>query len=259
MYEKMLFESLRLKEQIKQLEEELQHVPPGKISITQDGERFRWIHLNNGKKTYIPKSNLKLAEQLSYKKYLSLLLAESTHEKMAIDLYLKHHIPAKPKSEELITESPEYKRLLAPFFQPLSEELDAWMHESYIKSQNHPEHLIHKTASGNLVRSKSEAMIDMVLYTNHIPFRYECALVLGDVTVFPDFTTRHPKNGKTYYWEHFGLMDNPEYSAKAFSKLQLYNSYEITPSIQLITTYETKEHPLSLTEIERIAAQYFLS
>ena len=42
----------------------------------------------------------------------------------------------------------------------------------------HPEHLICKSISGNMVRSKSEMMIDMLLFQHRIPFRYECALVL---------------------------------------------------------------------------------
>ena len=62
--------------------------------------------------------------------------------------------------------------------------------------------------------------------------------------IYPDFTIRDPSSGKTYYWEHFGMMDQPSYAARTFSKLQLYTSFQIIPSIQLITTYETQEHPL---------------
>ena len=43
---------------------------------------------------------------------------------------------------------------------------------------------MHKGSSGNYVRSKSESMIDMVLYIHKIPFRYECALILGETTLF---------------------------------------------------------------------------
>lgn len=257
MYEQILSKSSQLEEQIADLKNQLQNSPPGKIGITHDGHRVKFFHVNQGKKTYIPKLKQNLAQQLSYKKYLTFLLEEAIHEKKALDTYLKCHSSEIPKSEKMMTE-PEYQHLLAPFFKPLSEELNRWMQESYLRNPSHPEHLIHKTASGNLVRSKSEAMIDMILYMNHIPFRYECALTLGSMTIYPDFTMRHPKSGKTYYWEHMGLMDNPDYSAKAFSKLQLYTTHEIIPSIQLITTYETKEHPLDLAEVERIVEQYLL-
>jgi hypothetical protein len=73
-------------------------------------------------------------------------------------------------------------------------------------------------------------MIDMVLYVHKIPFRYECALSLGEATLFPDFTIRHPKTGEVFYWEHFGLIDNSEYAKNTYAKLQLYTNYGIIPS-----------------------------
>ena len=77
----------------------------------------------------------------------------------------------------------------------------------YEKNPKYPEHLIHKTVSGIYVRSKSESMIALQLYTEKIPFRYECALQLGETTLYPDFTILHPKTGEIFYWEHFGMMD----------------------------------------------------
>lgn len=98
----------------------------------------------------------------------------------------------------------------------------------------------------------------MLLHTSKIPFRYECALPLGDVIVYPDFTIRHPRTGQLFYWEHFGMMDNPAYIKNAFSKLQLYTEHGIVPSIQLLTTYETKEHPLDFAAAENLVKLYFL-
>ncbi len=98
----------------------------------------------------------------------------------------------------------------------------------------------------------------MFLHLNKIPFRYECALHLGETTLFPDFTIRHPATKEIYYWEHFGLMDSSAYAQNAYSKLQLYTSHNLIPSIQLITTFETKEHPLHSKVIENIIEQYFL-
>ena len=102
-------------------------------------------------------------------------------------------------------------------------------------------------------------MIASYLYTKKIPFRYECALRCGETVFYPDFTIRHPKTGQLFYWEHFGLMDDVDYSKKAYSKLQTYTSHGIIPTIQLITTYETKEHPLSIEAVEEIVNYYFLS
>ena len=45
--------------------------------------------------------------------------------------------------------------------------------------------------------------------------------------------------------KYFGLMDKPEYCQKTCSKLRLYISNGIIPTLQLITTYETLDNPLS--------------
>ena len=97
----------------------------------------------------------------------------------------------------------------------------------------------------------------MFLYINKIPFRYECALQLGEMTLYPDFTVKHPVTGEVYYWEHFGMMDEPNYCKKACSKLQLYSSHGILPTVNLIMTFESKKHPLSSDMIEEIIEYYF--
>lgn len=136
-------------------------------------------------------------------------------------------------------------------------ELKDWQKLPYQTNPTHPEQLCIKACSGNVVRSKSEAFIDMALFQNRIPFRYECALQLGKITIYPDFTIRHPKNGSFYYWEHFGLMDDADYCQNAMQKLNLYSKNGIVPSINLITTYETKEHPLSPEIVEKTIELYF--
>lgn len=151
----------------------------------------------------------------------------------------------------------EYQKLLSSNFKPISEELCEWEKASYLSNQKYPQQLIHKTISGKCVRSKSEAIISTILTANKIPFRYECELQLGEITIYPDFTIRHPNTGKTYYWEHFGRMDDISYSKNVPIKLQTYISHGIIPSIQLITTYETMENPLSTEMVEKIVKEYF--
>ena len=54
------------------------------------------------------------------------------------------------------------------------------------------------------------------------------------------------------YWEHFGMIDNPEYFQKYMKKLEVYTQNEIYPGNQLIMTFETKEKPLTLEEIDKV-------
>lgn len=257
-YNRMLKEKERLEKEIHVLDQKLKNFPPGNLFFVHNGKYLKWFQSNGHQQIYIPKNKRKLAEQLAQKKYLSLLRNEFSQEKKAIELYLSHHSTENSPAEQLLSKNSDYQEFLRPYYTPISEELSNWMQTPYEHNPLYPEQLIQSTISGHQVRSKSEALIDMVLHKHKIPFRYEAALSLGDITFYPDFTIRHPHTGKTYYWEHFGMMDTPEYSKKAFSKLQRYSSYGIIPDIQLITTYETKEMPLDPEWIEKIVEYYFL-
>ena len=254
----MLAERQRVEKEIQRLNEELEKLPEGKLLCSRNGRYHKWYQTDGKNEIYIPKRDRQLAEQLAMKHYLSLLKEDMQKEKTAIDSYLKLHGLEKTKSEQLLLSNSEYRNLLSPNIQPISKENLAWMNFPYDKNNKYTDKLIHKGYSGNLLRSKSEVLIDMHLFMNKIPFRYECALELGDIVVYPDFTIRHPKTGQIMYWEHFGMMDVAEYAKKTFSKLQLYNSHGIVPSIQLITTYETKDNPLNAEMVENLVRYYFL-
>lgn len=257
-YEEMLKQEQLLEQKLKTIQKQLESLPDGTLICTRNGNRYKWYQSKDHAYNYIPKSNLTLAEQLARKKYLSLLFSDILHEKEAIHAYLEKHNAEPGQAEQLLIKSPEFRRLLSPTFAPLSKELYEWAQAPFDSNPLNPEKLIIKTVSGHLVRSKSEALIDMVLHTNKIPFRYECALHLGNCIVYPDFTIRHPRTGDTYYWEHFGMMDFHRYSKKTGARLQQYIDHNITPSIQLITTYETDDQPLSPELIEKIVRHYFL-
>ncbi len=199
-----------------------------------------------------------MAKKLAIKKYLEATLNDLMAEKHALDKYLAHHKKGESKTLQLLKNDTAYKELLGDYFSPQNEDLDEWAKAPYKSNPKYPDQMIHKTVSGRYVRSKSEAMIDLFLYTNQIPFRYECELDLGNYSIYPDFTIRHPKTGAIYYWEHFGLMDDSNYKKSVLTKLQTFISNGIIPSINLITTYETQDSPLTSDVIEKIIDHYFL-
>ncbi len=257
LYEKMLKECQRLERESEAIQDELRRLPEGKLICCYDGTKSKWYRSDGHQKTYIPKKDFTLASQLAKKKYLTLKLDEVLKEKRAIDFYLNHHTSVS-RADALLTESSEYQKLLSGHFALISKELEEWKNAPYEKSKKHPERLIYKSVSGNIVRSKSEMMIDMLLFQHHIPYRYECALKLGDTVVYPDFTIRHPITGQVYYWEHFGLMERQNYASDNILKLQTYSENGIVPGIQLITTFETQENPLDSEWVEKLIEYYFL-
>jgi ATP-dependent DNA helicase RecQ len=108
----------------------------------------------------------------------------------------------------------------------------------------------HKTLSGDLVRSKSEVIIANILYQSGIPFTYEARLVAPDGSRYmPDFTIEW--RGKTYYWEHLGMLDVEDYRQNWELKKAWYETH--FPN-QLITTQESST--LS-EETKQIIASYF--
>lgn len=238
LYERMRAESQRLEKQINSVISQLEHLPAGNFFCTRNGKYYKWYRSAGEKQEYLPKKERALAEQLAYKKYLSLLLEELLQKKQIADAYLEQYVSIGERSAKLISDHPEYQQLIAPFYHPLSKEHLNWANAPYEKNPQYPEQLIHKTLSGNLVRSKSEMIIADALYTHKIPFRYENSLYLNPQMISPDFTILHPDTGKIYFWEHFGLMDDVSYRKSTASKLNSYISNGIIPSIQLITTYE---------------------
>lgn len=229
-------------------------MPKGKIICCKSS----WYYSDGHKKTYIKKKDKVFAEQLATKKYLSALLEDLEHEKVATDMYLRHCNNETQKVEQIFENSPELLNLLSPYFSPLSKELDDWMKSPYEKNLKHPEHLTQRVGANEFVRSKSEAMIAKLLKQYQIPYRYECKIVLNGMELYPDFMIRHPKTGEIFYWEHFGLLDNPEYVKNMHMKMNMYTANNIMPGINLITTYETKDKPLTFEMVEMMVKYYFL-
>lgn len=70
---------------------------------------------------------------------------------------------------------------------------------------------IHEALSGDMLRSKSEVIIANLLHERSMPFRYEQPLFAKDGTLrLPDFTVTWA--GKTFFWEHLGLLDQTRYA-----------------------------------------------
>lgn len=254
----MLRERERLKLKLENLERQVAQLPKEKLIISKSKGYVRFFESDGHNKKYLKKShNQKNIQKLAYKKYLLLQIQDASQEMKAVDSYLKQY-PQEDLSEQFLMENPEIQELLSPMYKPLRKDLAEWMNAPYKKSKHEAENLIHPTSAGFYVRSKSEEMIAECLLKHKIPFRYECELIIGKEVYYPDFTIRHPKTGELFYWEHFGLMDDPKYRRKNYLKLQRYGNYGIIPTVNLITTFETGNHPLSISEVEKVIQEYFL-
>ena len=135
----------------------------------------------------------------------------------------------------------EYKHNLLDYLVYLLDNFDSSnsMHQEigrYLGVNKHLLSKIHKTESGIWVRSKSEVIITNILYRSGIDFQYEEKLYYNsNQWKEPDFTIRH--NGKTWYWEHLGLLGDEQYNENWQEKKQIFKDLGVFNFV--ITTKES--------------------
>ena len=54
------------------------------------------------------------------------------------------------------------------------------------------------------------------------------------------------------------MMDNEDYRQKTYFKIERYISNAVLPSVNLITTFETRNTPLNIELVENYIQHYFL-
>jgi len=105
----------------------------------------------------------------------------------------------------------------------------------YLGVDKHKLGKIYCTEKGDWVRSKSEVIIGNILFNKGIKYKYEEKLFYTDTQwIEPDFTIS--KDGKTWYWEHLGMLGVEEYDERLLEKKEIYKNYFTG---QLITTQES--------------------
>lgn len=150
----------------------------------------------------------------------------------------------------------ERRALLETATLPHAEYAEKWQNISYKGKETWQEGAIFQTARGEKVRSKSEVMIADTLQRFGVPYKYEYPLKLRKFTAYPDFYCLNLRTRKEYYWEHFGLMDNVEYAAKALEKLMAYENENYLPGENLIVTMEANDWILTPQRIEKVIFTY---
>ena len=92
-----------------------------------------------------------------------------------------------------------------------------------VGTRRYDDRLIHRTARGELVRSKSEVIIANELHNRGFDYHYERELRFeNDPPRYPDFTIEDAASGLTFYWEHCGMLTDPGYKARWDAKRSWY-------------------------------------
>jgi hypothetical protein len=126
------------------------------------------------------------------------------------------------------------------------------------------QYLIHRTARGEMVRSKSEVIIADHLANKGIEYSYERPLTIEGVTKYPDFTVEDMESGLTYYWEHCGMLHVPRYRRRWGEKLAWYRTHGILPREEgsgengtLIVTRDEANGSIDSAKMTKLIAEVF--
>ena len=214
--------------------------------------------------TYVKKGNKKEISLLVQKLYNTRLKEAVIEEQKQIEACLAILKKTNTDPETVINSIPQKMReyIDTDIFND-EDEVEKWRREVFIGNNPTRIEKQFKTSNGEIVRSKSELIIAEMLNKYKVPFFYERPFYQISVgsrksNLYPDFTCFNRRTGRTYYWEHLGMMDSAEYASKNIRKVMEYSSEGVFPGSELILSFETSEVPLSIDYIKALIRKYLL-
>lgn len=124
-----------------------------------------------------------------------------------------------------------------------------WYLRDYKRNPDHPENLQFPVKLGYKVRSKSEVLAADRLFEEGILFHYEEQILMSGEESYPDFYIPITF-AEIYAWEHFGAMDKEGYFHRTRGRILNYLDHQWFPGINMITTYETRQHSLTEEQVD---------
>ena len=240
--------------------------------------------------TYMPRSQEKLARALIQNDYDKKTIPAIQAEIKELQDFIKTY---KIKcSDSVYQKLPSTRQeVVTPITLDDEAYASAWLKVEY-RHKKIPEDAPQLFTDNNeQVRSKSEVIIANALKAAGVPYRYEFPLLVDrnaadnykasdnmdtthvtataksgtktpdfyDQDIFqlhPDFYCLNLRTRQEFAWEHFGMMDDPEYAARATEKLELYAENGFFPGKNLIITMETSAKPLSSKLLKSVIKTY---
>lgn len=257
----LIKEAEKLDEIILRAERSLEEAPSGILRISQSGNTMQYYIRENEKDRngkYIKKKDMSIVYDLAQKEYDKDVLNIAGIQKRKIDKFLRQYDPDGVK--DIYTGlTRERQMLTTPCILPDAQYVNKWKNRVYESKgfyEGSPEIY---TDNGERVRSKSEKMLADKLKAMNVPYLYEYPLNLsGYGLVYPDFTLLKIRTREEIYLEHFGMMDDSNYSEKAALKIETYEKSGIFPGERLLMTFETSKSPVNMKLFERMIKKYLL-
>lgn len=260
-----------LEKSIKKKQDFVDRAPEGRLICTKKQSYYNWYiskqikpTVDSGKKStknsreYVKKSNRKLAVKMALKGMYEQELLDERQELRALESFVKNR-SSFDRRIKYLSRSEEIRDLLAEHLKGnWSPSVQEWLNSHRYSETQMIEPGKHRCKNGLMVRSKSEQLIVSMLEDYNIPFKYEEPLYLSNQLYFPDFTILNERTGEEYIWEHFGMMNNPDYFTHNMKKINMYFNNGYIPFVNFITTFEVDNSGIDIMWIERIIKTFFL-
>ena len=244
--ERLCREYLNTFNMIRRLTKDLANAIRGTLVAKKVGKYTYFDHQiwENGKRT---RTHVKRKDEESLRQKIELRQFQERQLK-ALKAYrdelrksLRHF---RVKAETIVE---EYKRRLQARTQ---EEKERWIDRMAADEKPYRSNLRYRTLKGDYVRSKSELALSNLLYSLGIKYTYGAKVILGGEEREADFFVESRLDRrKKYYWEHFGMMDDPEYRRKFREKMEAYHAEGYREGKDLIVTYEDRSSGLDMMEM----------
>lgn len=235
-----------------------ENAPAGNLYIKRKHGKMEYYLEVDGKRRYIKKCERGVAEKIAQRDYDTKVIKRVERRLREIHDFLKVYETTCLK--RLYRETNPYRRELVQATVLSDEEyVKRWLDVEYEGKEFEDNENEIITERGERVRSKSEKIIADKLYLMGIPYRYEYPLILrGNIRIYPDFTILKVDTKEEVYLEHFGMMDDVDYIAKALFKIHTYEKNHIFLGRKLFITYETYKNPLNTRVLNQLLRELFL-
>ncbi|MCR5651645.1 MAG: hypothetical protein K6F86_10730 [Lachnospiraceae bacterium] len=249
-----------LKKAIDAAEKKKEGFPEGRLRISRSGRQIRYYHVvpsGNSSGTYITRDKREIVKVLAQKNYTGQFIAAAKKELSRLEycIRLLLDIDADQVYQGMTLSR---KQLIEPYILPDELYAARWLEKEYKSNPYNPEGKIYETRNGEMVRSKSEAILADMLYELQIPYHYEQSLKLrNNIIRYPDFTLLKEKTRELIYLEHFGLLNDEQYRTDCLKKLGEYRNNGIYPGKNLLITLESKDCPLDISGTRKMLKEIF--
>lgn len=225
----------------------------GSIRVTSCRGVHQYYFRKKGeaKKKYIESSKKDTVRLMLQREYDEKLLRELSNFKKRLESFLKFYdVGVIDRMYDGLCAG--RKEMVIPIKTTTSMKLEELQKKTVGETNTIKTQTSYKTLKGEYVRSKSEKIIADYMYSMKIPYVYEPEFTLESGRhVYPDFAIYSIRKNKTLYWEHLGLVDNPEYAVKNFRKLIEYEKSGLVLGDTLLISAESAEIPLDFDIIKK--------